>query len=266
MTVLSRTLDRRKSFLITLIASGTLIAGWWSFARILPHSVAQVFLPTPIDVLSHLVLMLRTGLWLDVGVSCVRIIAGVSVGFLCALPIGLAIVLDRRFEAATEPLTSALRYTPLTAFIPLFMLKLGIGETHKITILSLGIFVQILPIVVESLRGVERNYLDIAHSYGFTDAKLVRRVLLPRIMPSLVDSIRVGFAIGWAYVVLVEFWGSEAGLGHRLWRGQRFNHPDEVYACAIMVGILGLTCDVGIRVLRRLLFRWERGRTMGSSA
>lgn len=264
MTTFPKPIGRRRAFLITFIASGVLLALWWTLTRALPGNVAQVFLPSPVSVLVHLLYMLRTGLWLDIGMSCLRIVAGVIVGFVCAVAIGLAIAVDRRVEAAAEPITSALRYTPITAFIPLLMLRLGIGEAHKVTVLSMGIFVQILPIVVESLRGVERNYLDIAHSYGFAEVKLVRNVLLPRILPSLVDSIRVGFAIGWAYVVLVEFWGSESGLGHRLWRGQRFNHPDEVFACVIVVALLGIASDFGVRLLRRVLFPWERGRTMGT--
>jgi len=262
-----RVRQRSYAFIITSAATSTLLAAWWLLAKLLPRDMAAVFLPTPMVVIKDLAaLLIHGGLLIDIRTSFVRMVAGVAAAFALALPLGIAIATNRRIEAAAEPITSVLRYTPLTAFIPLLMFALGIGEAHKVTVLCLGIFVQLLPIVVESLRSVESNYVDIARSYGFSNTKLIRTILLPRIMPTLVDSIRTGFAIGWAYVILVEYWGAEAGLGHRLWRGQRFNHPDEVYACAVTVGLLGLTCDASVRLLRRLLFPWERGRTFRALA
>jgi NitT/TauT family transport system permease protein len=250
---------------ITFVAASLLVAAWWLFATVLPQAMAQVFLPTPGRILIHLMFMFRhEHLWSDLAASCSRIISSVTIGFICAVPVGIGIAISKAFEAGIEPISSALRYTPLTALIPLFMLKLGIGEAHKVTVLSLGIFVQILPIIVESIRGVEQNYVDIARSYGFNTPSLVRQVLLPRVLPALVDSLRAGFAIGWAYLILVEFWGAESGLGHRLWQGQRFERTDDVFACAIVVGFLGLASDFAVRLARRLMFPWERGRTIGA--
>src|SRR5262245_45174919 len=144
-------LARLRSLSIAGVAAAVLVLGWWLLATRLPGHIAQVFLPTPLQVVASLRSMLIDGqLLADIRASSLRIAGGLALGAAAALVTGISIATNKNVEAATEPLTSALRYTPLTAFIPILMLRLGIGEGHKVSVLALGIFVQLLPIVVDA--------------------------------------------------------------------------------------------------------------------
>jgi len=255
-------LGRRTSLALSTAAFFCLLIGWGALASALAE---PLFLPSPRKVIEALgSLFAGRGFAWDILISVLRVSASVLLGLLMALPSGLALALNKRFEAAAEPISAALRYTPVTALIPVLMFALGIGEMHKIAVLTVGVFVQLLPVVVQTFRSVERNYIAIGRTYGLSDFQLIQRVLLPRVLPSMIDSLRASFAIAWAYVVLVEFWGASAGIGYRLWLSQRFKHPDEMYACAIVMGLLGLATDIILVNVRRTMFRWERGRTLGS--
>jgi NitT/TauT family transport system permease protein len=149
-----------------------------------------------------------------------------------------------------------LRYLPASAFIPLLIIWLGLGEPSKVAILFIGtVFFNTL-MTADVVRLVPGALIDVSYTLGARRGEVLRKVVVPHALPGMIDAIRVNAAAAWNFVVVAELIAAESGLGYRIARAQRFTQTDRIFAMLVVIGVIGLALDVTLRLLRDRVGRW----------
>jgi NitT/TauT family transport system permease protein len=245
------------------LALPALVALLWCALTLGAHPVLnELFLPSPIKVLqATLHMIFERTLPEAVWASTVRIFISFAAAAAVALPLGILMGAFEPINRLFEPVMAPLRYLPISAFIPLLILWLGIGESQKIAFLFLGVFVYLLPVVVNAIRAVPDELVQTAMTLGASRWQAIRTVLVPAAMPDIFDSFRVMNAISWTYVILAEFVNTRRGLGQMIQLSGEHLHTAEVFSGILVIGVIGLVTDAIIRGLNAALFRWRESTT-----
>jgi NitT/TauT family transport system permease protein len=231
------------------------LAAWWALS--VSRLVDPPFLPSPGAVWSAGVQMLRSGQLLDdTAASVSRVVLGFGLAVAISVPLGVAMGAFRAVQAACEPLIGLLRYLPASAFIPLLIIWLGLGEPAKIALLVIGVVFFNTLMTADVVRLVPPELIDVSYTLGATRAEVLRKVILPHALPGMLDAMRVNAAAAWNFVVVAELIAATSGLGFRIVRAQRFLQTDRIFAVLVVIGLIGLAIDVGLRVLRERVGRW----------
>ena len=178
---------------------------------------------------------------------------GVAVGTLLGAITGYS-VLVRSF---IDPSLQALRAIPSIAWVPLFILWLGIFEASKVTLIAVGVFFPVYLGVMGAVMSVDRKIVEVGRAFRLSGAQMVRRILLPAVLPSYVIALRSGLGLGWMFVVAAEFMGASEGLGFLLVDGQQLGKPAQIVAAIVIFAILGKTTDWLIEIATAPLLRWQ---------
>lgn len=216
------------------------------------------FLPSPLAVASALWEMVRSGQLVgDALISLQRVGIGFGLAVLVSVPLGVLIGGFQAGRALCEPFVGLLRYMPASAFIPLLIIWLGLGEPSKIALLVIGVVFFNTLMTADAVRLVPMDVIQVSYTLGARRAEVLRKVVLPHALPGMIDAMRVNAAAAWNFVVVAELIASTSGLGYRIVRSQRFLETDKIFAVLIVIGLIGLTIDVGLRLLRQRVGRWH---------
>jgi NitT/TauT family transport system permease protein len=241
------------------LASGGVIAflAVWcvlSYGGIIP----AVILPTPSEVLRAFpALHFEEALVRSAGWSLYRVTMGFLLSGLVAIPLGLLMGTFPAVKHFFSPLVDPLRFLPISALVPLFLVWFGIEETMKIMLLFVGTFVYLLPLVVEAVENVEDVYLQTATTLGADKWQLVHHVLVPGSLPAIGEALRVMNGIGWTYVILAEIVNARYGLGHLITVAGKRSHVDQIFAGVLVILLIGVVTDQIIRLVNETLFHWK---------
>ena len=232
-----------------------LLIVWWfitSFGLIKPF-----FLPSPSEVAKAIFQLFSQGNFIkDVGISLFRILVGFFVAVVLGVPLGILIGLNRRAEAIIEPVVDFIRYTPIPAFIPLFILWFGIGELEKIIVISASVFFQLILMVANSVSFTPKQIIESAETLGANRWQIISKVISPYSKPRIFDDLRISMGWAWAGLILAEIVGSTSGIGFVIIQSQRLLQTANVISAIIVVGILGLFSDFIFKRLYKILFPW----------
>ncbi|MFI9454626.1 ABC transporter permease [Amycolatopsis sp. NPDC052450] len=220
-------------------------------------TIKPAFLPTPVAVFDALLKMIESGeLFSDLWATTQRVLLGFGLAVLVSVPLGIVMGTFDAGLALFEPVIAMLRYLPASAFIPLLMIWLGLGEPSKVAVLFLGtVFFNTL-MIADAVRGVPRSLLDVSYTLGARRGEVLRKVIVPHALPGMIDATRVNAAAAWNFVVVAELINATAGLGLRIMRAQRFTQTDRIFALLIVIGLLGLVIDIALRQLRARVGKW----------
>jgi sulfonate transport system permease protein len=166
-----------------------------------------------------------------------------------------------------DPTVQALRAIPSIAWVPLFILWLGIFETSKVALIAVGVFFPIYLGVMGAILSVDRKIVEVGRIFRLSGFAMIRRILLPAVLPAYVVALRVGLGLGWMFVVAAEFMGASEGLGYLLIDGQQLGKPAQILAAIVTFAILGKTTDWLIEVAAAPFLRWQDafGKQSGAS-
>jgi NitT/TauT family transport system permease protein len=219
--------------------------------------VQPLFLPSPQAVLlAWWRLFTEAGYGTDVGISIARVWVAFLASAVIAIPLGVLMSSYRIVNAVSEPLIDFVRYLPVPALVPLTLIWLGIGESSKIALLWIGTFFQLVLLVADDARRVPKEFIETGRTLGASDRALMKDVLVPAMLPSMVDSLRITLGWCWTYLIVAEIVASNSGIGYQLWAARRYGKSPEVFAGILAIGIIGLVSDQAIRVLHRRWFRY----------
>ncbi len=156
-----------------------------------------------------------------------------------------------------DPTVQALRAIPSLAWVPLFILWLGIFETSKIALIAVGVFFPVYLGVMGAILSVDRKIVEVGRTFRLSGFAMIRRILLPAVLPAYVVSLRVGLGLGWMFVVAAELIGASEGLGYLLLDGQQLGKPAQILAAIVIFAILGKLTDWLIEVGAAPFLRWQ---------
>ncbi len=193
----------------------------------------------------------------DMGMTIWRVMGGFVLAALVAVPLGIAMGAYKPVEAVFEPFISFARYLPASAFIPLLIMWVGIGEAQKLSIIFIGCFFQLTLMVMMIVSNARRDLVEAAYTLGSTDASVIRRVLLPGAAPEIAEALRQVLGLGWTYVVVAELIGAASGIGHMIMDSQALMATDNIIAGIVIIGLVGLISDLAFKKANQLLFPWS---------
>jgi NitT/TauT family transport system permease protein len=224
--------------------------------------VNPLFLPTPSAIFSRAVELARTGvLWSDAATSFYRITVGFLISSAVAVPLGILMGTYKVAEAALEPTVDLIRYMPAVAFVPLTILWVGIGDGQKFLIIFIGTFFQQVLLVMDNVKRVPRDFINVGYTLGLKEGTILRKIVLPAAAPAIFDTLRVTLGWAWTYLVVAELVAASTGLGHRIMEAQRYFQTDTIMVGILVIGILGLITDFAFKFAHGRLFAWtEQGR------
>ncbi len=186
-----------------------------------------------------------------------RVAAGFGLGVLAGTLLGAAAGYSGLLNRLLDPTLQGLRAIPSIAWIPLFILWLGIFETSKVVLIAVGVFFPVYLGVMGAILAVDRKIVEVGRIFRLSGPALVRRILLPAILPAYVLALRSGLGLGWMFVVAAEFMGASEGLGYLLVDGQQLGKPAQIVAAIITFAVLGKLTDSLIAAVSRPLLRWQ---------
>jgi sulfonate transport system permease protein len=187
--------------------------------------------------------------------TLLRVTAGFGLGTVAGTLLGAIAGYSALVRRVIDPTLQGLRAVPSIAWIPLFILWLGIFETSKVALIAVGVFFPIYLGVMGAVLSVDRKIVEVGRAFRLSGAAMVRRILLPAVLPAYVVSIRAGLGLGWMFVIAAEFMGASEGLGYLLIDGQQLGKPAEIVAAILAFAVLGKTTDAMLASAPFL--RWE---------
>jgi len=239
-----------------LIVPVLLLALWQLLVNAEVYSRSQ--LPAPLDVYRAAKQLWEIDqLWVNIQISLERVFQGFIWGALIAIGVGLLVGLSRLADGLLSPTIQAIRTIPSLAWVPLFVLWMGIGEQPKITLIALGVFFPVYTNLVSGIRQIDRKLIEAATAYGYRRLSLAWEVMLPASLPSLFTGLRLGLAQGWLFLVAAELIGASRGLGFLLVDGQNSGRADIIVMSIILLAIVGKLTDTLVQLLERRFLRWS---------
>jgi sulfonate transport system permease protein len=241
------------------------LLGLWSVAAERGWAPPQL-LPAPRLVLDTIIDLAKSGeLLTNYAISLGRVAAGFLLGSALGALVGVGMGLSRRFEQYVYPLFNALSQVPVLGWLPLAMMVFGIGESLKIVIIAQASLVPVAINVLNGIRRVPPQYVEVARVFQYSRVQLLRKVLLPATVPSLFVGVRYGLTLAWLSLVTVELLASSEGLGFLIVWGRQLFQLDLVLAAIISVGVVGLALDKGLGAIEARLLRWRQEANFGTS-
>ncbi len=190
-------------------------------------------------------------------VSLWRVLAGFCAAAIMGVPLGLIMGLYPRLYRGTRSLIEPLRFIPPLAWIPIALVVLT-GFSRYVFIIWLGAF---FPIFVATLVGVPRVEIlhkNVAAVHGASRQWVVRKVVIPSILPDILGGMRVGLGVGWMCIVAAEMIGGESiGLGKLILKYAELLRMPEIVVGMILIGVCGLLMNEIILLIERRIFRWR---------
>ncbi|MCX8999867.1 ABC transporter permease [Rhizobiaceae bacterium BDR2-2] len=222
--------------------------------------VDSVFLPRPAVVVEAFwTMLLKQNLLLDISTSIGIVGQAFIYGSVIAIVLGVAAGLSQRVERFFGPTFDTIRHIPGIAWLPLIVLWLGIGAPAKVVVIAKSVFFPVFLNTLQGIRNVDRNYIDLSKVLTLTRWQLVRQVILPGAMPSIIVSLRYAAGLAWALVVVAEGLSGLEGLGFLIFRAQGLLLTDQLIVCMIIIGLIGFLIDRGMFAIQRRVLRWKQG-------
>jgi len=219
--------------------------------------VDALFLPSPGRVFRAGVdLFLELSFTTDIFNSTYRVMVGFIIAAIIGVPLGLIMGTFQVAEALTEPMVGFIRYMPASAFIPLFILWLGIGDVEKIAIIFVGSFFQLVLMVAVVAKNVHTDMLETAYTLGARRFQVIRKVLLPASLPGILDTLRIIIGWAWTYIIVAELVASASGIGYMIISAQRKLRTGSIIFGILTIGMMGLITDYFFKWLYKKLFPW----------
>lgn len=219
---------------------------------------SSVLLPSPTEVGTAF-----TKEWSDLlrhtQASVLRVLLGVSLAFVTAVPLGLLIGRFRTLDRIMDWSVQIFRSFPIIALIPLAILFFGIGERPAIILIWLASFWPLLISTIFGVKNVERTLLKVAKVANASNRLVLLDILLPSALPSILTGLRLSIGAGWLTVVTAEMMAVKSGLGYLIMYAQVVFRPDLIVAGILIIGSIGLLFDQFVRLARNGLCRWQDG-------
>jgi ABC-type nitrate/sulfonate/bicarbonate transport system permease component len=191
--------------------------------------------------------------------SLYRVALGYVIAALLAIPLGLLMGWSPKFLRMIRPLFELVRPIPPLAWIPIAILWFGIGIKSAAFIIFLGAFFPILLNTISGVLSIHPILIEAARTLHAREKDIFLKVLLPGAVPSIFVGMRIGIGIGWMTLVAAEFTGVKEGygLGYMIMTARDIQRPDEILAGMLVIGVIGLLIDIGLRATESRMIRWR---------
>jgi NitT/TauT family transport system permease protein len=236
--------------------AGAILGIWWLISLTLPHYI----LPGPPRVWESLTLISGNGdLWLNLGITLGRVVAGFLFATLVGLPLGILFGANRRLGDFFEPVIPVMNTVSSAIWAIFAIIWFGISNATTIFVVFMTAMPLIITNVWQGTRTVNADFIELAHTLRMPEWKIMVKIYLPTILPHFFSGARLAFGFGWRVSLVAETLGSSSGVGYRLRQAADLIQTDQVFAWTITLIVLMAAIEMGVlRPLENHLFRWKK--------
>ena len=202
-------------------------------------------------------LALSGELLIHIQATMTRVLVGFAIGATAGTLLGMLNGASTRALRLLDPSIQALQAIPSIAWVPLFILWLGIFETSKLALIALGVLFPVYLGILSSIQSVDRKLIEVGRVFGLSRTGIALRITWPAVMPVWIASLRTGLGLGFMFVVAAELMGASEGLGYLLLDGQQMGRADSILVAMIIFALLGKASDSVLVALSRPMLRWQ---------
>ena len=254
--------ERGKRLGLGILSVGLALLLWEAAAGLLIprlYPTAAALLPTPVAVVVEGIDLFATGSLLGhAWASFQRVLGGVALVLVTAIPLGIGLARSRGLRRVVEPLVELIRPISPLAWIPLTLLWFGVSNTQNVSIVYITAFFPLLINTTVGVRNAERPLQTAALPRGASRRQLLRFVVLPNAYPYIFAGVRISFGLGWVAIVAAELVGATSGLGFLIEDSRGIFRSDRIVMSMIIIGLLGALIDRGLRALQRRMMPWHQ--------
>lgn len=246
-------IPQQLSFALKFTLFAVLLIAWWLATTM--GWIRPLFVPAPGSVLDTAVrLYSEEQLFADLGISVYRVAIGFGLAALIGTPLGVLMGTFRVTRSLLEPVLAFIRYMPATAFIPLLILWMGVGDTQKFAVIFIGTFFHYTLLIMNVTVNIPLHYIESAHTLGASTRQIVTRVVWPASKPGIVDNLRIILGWAWTYIVVAEMVAADNGIGYAILRASRFLDTETIFVGILSIGLVGIASDYAFHLLSHWLF------------
>ncbi|MFI8532737.1 ABC transporter permease [Streptomyces aquilus] len=194
----------------------------------------------------------------DILTSLQRAASGFAIGLVAGVALALAAGLSRVGEALIDGTVNLNRAIPTLGLIPLFILWLGIGETFKIAIIAIVVYIPIYLNTHAALAGIDSRFVELAEVQGLNRFQFIRQIVIPGALPGFFVGLRLGVTGSWLGLVVLEQINATSGLGYLMFQAQNYGQSDVILVGLVVYGVFGLVSDSAVRLIERKVLSWRR--------
>ncbi|MDT7567113.1 MAG: sulfonate transport system permease protein [Pseudonocardiales bacterium] len=192
-----------------------------------------------------------------IAVSGQRVVLGFLIGGVIGTALALLAGLLRLGEDLVDSTVGMFRTLPWVGLIPLFIIWFGINEEPKIALIALGVTFPIYFNIYAGIRGVDAQLVEAGRVLGLRRWGLIRHVVLPGALPGALVGLRYALGTAWLALVWAEQVNASQGIGYLMNNAQQFFQTDVIVVCLVTYAVLGLVCDLFVRLISRSVLSWR---------
>jgi sulfonate transport system permease protein len=235
---------------------------WEVAARI--GLISPQVLPAPSNVAETALDLARNGeLFVHLGVSLLRAAAGFVIGGAIGLVLGIAVGFSPLAQALFDRSIQMVRAVPFLAMLPLVIVWFGVGEVAKIFLVALAVLFPIYINTMLGIRQIDPKLMELAKVVGLSWTAIVRRIILPGAMPSILTGVRYALAHAWLALVIAETLATTKGIGFLAMDAREFLQTNVILLTMIIYAIIGVAADALVRFLESHLLSWHANYAKG---
>ncbi|MGI5921140.1 MAG: ABC transporter permease subunit SaoP [Syntrophomonadaceae bacterium] len=228
----------------------------WHFAAnriqntlLLPYflETAREFLGAWTDpvIMSNLALTLR------------RVFTGFVYAFIIGIPLGLLMGYSTTAMQAISPVMNSVRQVPIMAWVPLSIIWFGLGDGPTVFLIAMSAVFPLALNTIAGVYGIDPNYYNAARSMGASLPHIIKDIVIPGALPSILTGCRLAMGAGWMSVICAEFIATSAGFGFLMVEAQVRLETAQLYALMVMSGLVGFIIDRGFLIVEQKLTSWR---------
>jgi len=230
----------------------------WSLANV-AGAIDPRTLPAPWTVVQTGAHLWNTGtLGTDMATSLWRAAQGFAIGLTAGVVLALLAGLSRIGEALIDGTVQINRAVPTLGLIPLFIMWLGIGETFKVAIIAIVVYIPIYLNLYSALSGIDQRFIELGEVLGLSRWQFIRQIVIPGALPGFFVGLRLGVTGSWLSLVVLEQINATSGLGYMMFQAQNYGQTDVIVLGLLIYGIFGFASDTAVRLLERRVLSWRR--------
>jgi sulfonate transport system permease protein len=249
---------------LSWIVPAIVVLLWEASARI--GLIEPQVLPAPSRVFDTAVNLARDGgLFVHLGVSLLRAAAGFVIGGTIGLALGVLVGFSRLAQALLDRSIQMVRAIPFLAMLPLVIVWFGVGEVAKIFLVALAVLFPIYINTMLGIRQIDPKLMELAKVIGLGRSAIVRRIILPGAMPSILTGVRYALAHAWLALVIAETLATTQGIGFLAMDAREFLNTNVILLTMIIYAIIGVVADALVRLLEARYLSWHANYAKGAA-
>lgn len=251
---------KQSTWLISMGTGAIMLVLWWMAAK--QQWVSRLFLPSPMEVFKLSIDIYHDGyanasLWEHVSASLSRILVAAGIAIALGVPLGLLMGLNRWAKGILSTPVEIYWPLPPLAYLPLLIIWLGIGETSKITLLTMAMFAPVLLSAQAGVKSLPVERVQAALSLGAGQWQLLIDVVLPSALPEILTGIRIALGVGWSTLVAAELIAATKGIGYMIMSASHFLATDAVFVGIGVIAACAFAFSLVIRAIEAWLVPWK---------